>query len=247
MLNNIYQFCSSRQLRIPFMGLVLALGLVGEQTKPVLSNQIEDLPKSQVQITNYQNSLDISLLSRLREVQEHRSQIQTTSEPSYSKTLPKNSKKVAQTTAMVTGSQKSATQSRTAPITNLPKQDGVYLYGQSPTPNQIGQGYLVFEKRQGVVKGALYMPSSEFSCFEGTLDRSGELAMTVNGSPGEASSNQIATANNIPSVNEDEPTSYAYSVALQDYHQLNSMTANDRRILQMCNQSSATGYRKLVK
>ena len=36
----------------------------------------------------------------------------------------------------------------------MPKKDGIYLYGQSQQPNQIGQEYMVFEVRQGKVTGA---------------------------------------------------------------------------------------------
>ncbi|WP_026100481.1 hypothetical protein [Fortiea contorta] len=131
---------------------------------------------------------------------------------------------------------KSAKETANAPKANYPRQNGVYLYGQSSQPNQIGQGYIIFEKQQGTVKGALYMPSSEFSCFQGTLDKSGELAMTVRGLPDAGGPTQVATGSTLPRISEDELSTYAYSVALQDYHQLKSISANDRRILQMCNQ-----------
>src|SRR5690348_12209898 len=42
--------------------------------------------------------------------------------------------------------------------------EGVYLYGESPRGEQIGKEYLVFEVRQGKVRGAFYMPASEYSC-----------------------------------------------------------------------------------
>jgi hypothetical protein len=71
--------------------------------------------------------------------------------------------------------------------------------------------------------------------------------MTVTGSPGEGGPTEVATASRIPRITDDEPISYAYSVALQDYHQLNSVSANDRRILQICNQSSPGSYTKLVQ
>ncbi|OUL32997.1 hypothetical protein BV372_17580 [Nostoc sp. T09] len=266
--NNIYEFCSSRRVTIPTVALIITLGVLGEQTKPVLSNQIK---------IDSQNS-SAHVLSKLREVRAQRNQGLTASETqnnsenwqyrqvTKSATVPKielsstetflqpSSKSSAKglktapaTTVMVSRSQKSALEAGNVPISNLPQKDGVYLYGQSPTPNQIGQGYIVFEKRQAQVKGAMYMPNSEFSCFQGTVDRSGELAMTVNASPDESSSNQVATTNSIPSINDDELSSYAYSVALQDYHQLKSVSTNDQRILQMCNQPTASEYRKLVK
>ncbi|AFY36020.1 hypothetical protein [Calothrix sp. PCC 7507] len=235
MLNNIFRFNSLQKLSIPVVGLLLTLGIVGEQTRPVLSEQIEKVPTSTALVQNYQDNSGTTLLTRLREVRTQRNQRWVASQ----ETRPK-------TTIVAIANQKSAKETATAPRANFPKQDGVYLYGQSLQPNQLGQGYIVFEKRQDTVKGALYMPSSEFSCFQGTLDKSGELAMTVMGSPDEGGLTQVATSNRLPRINDDEATNYAYSVALQDYHQLKSISANDRRILQMCNQP-AEEYRKLVK
>ncbi|KAF3884840.1 MULTISPECIES: hypothetical protein [Nostocales] len=115
----------------------------------------------------------------------------------------------------------------------IPQKDGIYLYGESPKPSQLGQGYIVFEKQQGKVLGALYMPHSEFSCFNGTLDSRGELAMTVTGYPGDKNPAQIATSSSVPRLIDDEVTTYDHSIALQTYHPLNA-SADDRRILQMC-------------
>lgn len=134
-------------------------------------------------------------------------------------TLAKNTKKLQQ-----------------SPIVNFPEQDGTYLYGQSGQPNQLGQGYIVFNKKQGRVTGALYMPSSEFSCFQGTIAKSGELAMTVTSSPGEVGALEVSTTSRTNRFNNDESTTYAHSLTLQNYHRLNSISANDRNILQMCSQ-----------
>jgi hypothetical protein len=120
----------------------------------------------------------------------------------------------------------------------FPEQDGTYLYGQSSTPNELGQGYILFQKQQSKIIGALYVPHSEFSCFQGTLAKSGELAMTVRSSPGEVGAMDVATSSTIPKVNENEFTTYPYSVTLQDYHQLSSVSSNDREILQICQQGS---------
>ncbi|GAA6620907.1 hypothetical protein [Scytonema sp. NUACC26] len=116
----------------------------------------------------------------------------------------------------------------------IPQKDGIYLYGESPKPSQLGQGYIVFEKQQGKVLGALYTPHSEFSCFNGTLDSRGELAMTVTSYPGDKAQTQIATASSEPRLMDDDvaPT-YNHSVVLQKYHPINA-SANDRRILQAC-------------
>ncbi len=47
--------------------------------------------------------------------------------------------------------------------------DGTYLYGQSPTANQLGQLYVVMAVRQGQVLGAVYVPQSSYECFHGTI------------------------------------------------------------------------------
>ncbi|WP_193196620.1 hypothetical protein [Nostoc sp. MG11] len=277
MLNNIRQFLPPLKLGIPLVGLLLTLGFVAKQTQPVLSSQIEKasilVTDSQVSSARIQKSSETPLLSRLREVREQRSQRKTASrfrdsefeQRKLAKSTPVRSKvsrrsqqrskyiasaslsRKNQTVALVPEPKASVKEAGILPRANFPAKNGIYLYGQSPKPNQLGQGYIIFQKQQGRVRGALYMPQSEFSCFQGTLDRSGELAMTVKGSPDEASSSQVATTNRLPRVADDESTSYAYSVALQDYHQLNRISANDRRILQMCNQSSASSYSKFVK
>ncbi len=120
-------------------------------------------------------------------------------------------------------------------IQTFPQQDGIYLYGQSTQSNQPGQGYIVFQKQHNKVTGALYMPNSEFSCFQGTIQQSGELAMTVTSSPGEIGVTKVSTTSTIPRIYDSDSSTYAYSVALQNYHQLNSVSANDESILQMCN------------
>ncbi|MCC5640553.1 hypothetical protein LC593_32935 [Nostoc sp. CHAB 5844] len=234
MLNNISKFLSSRKLAFPIVGLVLTVGVVSEQTKPVLSKQLQTVTTSASLDGNFSRltsnqyrSSDNYLLSGLREVREQRTQQQTVA--FESEILEPESRDLSPTNY-----QKAGKEAGVMPRRNIPTKDGVYLYGQSPTPNQIGQGYIVFQKQRGKVTGALYMPSSEFSCFQGTIDKSGELAMTVNGSQDEVGTSDVATNSTIPAVSEDEFNNYAYSVALQDYHPIQSISPSDRRILQMC-------------
>ncbi|MUL36508.1 hypothetical protein [Gloeocapsopsis dulcis] len=120
----------------------------------------------------------------------------------------------------------------------LPQQDGVYLYGRAPQPQQIGQEYMVFELHQGKVIGAFYLPYSEFSCFSGNIN-SGELALIVADAPdaGEdalAQPQQIATASDPRLEEEFSAISYPYAVALQEYYQLPEVSTSDRQILQTC-------------
>lgn len=231
MLNNFHQFLSPRQWGISLAGLSLLLGLgfIGKQTQVV---SITDSPLSSAQI---QKTSETSLLSQLRRVREQRSQLKAASEER--EIFMQSGKTLPTTTALVPSSQGATKGVGVLPKASFPAKDGIYLYGQFPKANQIGQAYIIFEKQQSKATGALYMPQSEFNCFQGTLDQSGELAMTVSGSSNQArsnQSNQVATSSRLPNVSEDELSNYAYSVALQDFHRLNSITASDRRILQMC-------------
>ncbi|MEH1927870.1 MAG: hypothetical protein V7K14_18460 [Nostoc sp.] len=232
MLNNLHQLLSPRQWGISLagLGLLLGLGFIGKQT------QVVSVTNSRLSSPQIQKSSEPSLLSQLRRVRDQRSQLNADSgdRELFGHKIGKTQTTI---TALVPGSQGATKGAGVLPQANFPEKDGVYLYGQSPKPNQLGQAYIIFQKQQAKVTGALYMPQSEFNCFQGTLNPSGELAMTVNGSANEASStqsNQVATSSRLPKVGEDESSSYAYSVALQDFYRLNSITASDRRTLQMC-------------
>lgn len=125
----------------------------------------------------------------------------------------------------------------------IPEKDGIYLYGQSQQPNQIGQEYMVFEVRQGKVIGAFYLPQSEFNCFQGS-QTAGKLDLIIAGDAGSTPySDSIAEAENAPQVatagnaqigEQYEQMSSQYSVTLQDYYQLSDVSANDRQLLAAC-------------
>ncbi|ARV57350.1 hypothetical protein BZZ01_00755 [Nostocales cyanobacterium HT-58-2] len=243
MPNNIKKFPSSSLLGIPFVGVLLLLGVVANRPKPVMSNQLAYVDSSIVSSTDSQlptytwlqrNPYPTSEYTQNKETRLQRVLAKSATVPTHF-THPNNLEAVSTTTTKVGDPLTSAQTTATTPIrARLPKQDGIYLYGQSPKSGQLGQGYIIFEKQQGKVVGALYMPSSEFSCFNGTLHSSGELAMTVTGYPGDKSPTQVATNNTLPRVMDDESSTYAHSVTLQDYYSLNNISAIDRRILQMC-------------
>ncbi|MEH2222614.1 hypothetical protein [Nostoc sp.] len=225
MLNNLHQLLSPRKWGIPLagLGLLLGLGFLAKQT------QVTSFTDSRLSSARIHKTSENSLLSQLRKVREQRSQLNAAS--GGGKTVPT-------ITALVPGDGGTTKSAGVLPKASFPEKDGIYLYGQSPKANQLGQGYIIFQKQQDKVRGALYMPQSELNCFQGTINPSGELAMTVNSSSNEASSeqsNQVATSNRLPKVGEDESNSYAYSLALQDFYRLNSIAASDRRTLQMCN------------
>lgn len=149
----------------------------------------------------------------------------------HSNEAPAAQQPIPQQSAIQPAIQKTATP--TVRASTLP--DGDYLYGQAPQAEQLGATYLVFEVNKGNVKGAFYMPQSSFDCVHGRFQTQ-QLALTV--------------------VNSYEQASYPYTVALQPgsttasatnpdvapialegFHPIKQLSANDRRILSTCKAS----------
>jgi hypothetical protein len=110
--------------------------------------------------------------------------------------------------------------------------NGVYLYGQSTQPNEIGQAYFVFEVRQGKVLGALYMPQSSFDCAYGGFQRD-QLALNIVDSYEKVvypfaialdRSSQVATQSHVPL---GQPH-------LEGFQKLPQVSANDIKLLNTC-------------
>lgn len=116
---------------------------------------------------------------------------------------------------------------RSGAATQKQLRDGTYLFGQTSKPNQIGQEYVVFEARGGKVRGALYMPSSEFSCFYGTAKNNQMDLVVVDPYDQSTSSYAIALQRNSLVAGNNQ-------VALQGYQPISKVTANDKRILNAC-------------
>ncbi|WP_027404364.1 hypothetical protein [Aphanizomenon flos-aquae] len=228
MLNHISKLMTSSQFKFPIVGLIISAGILGisyssQQHYKLLSST--DLTTNYVvPINQRQINFDPAVI---KEEGMQKSPVNISNQISTDK-LTEN------ITALSTNTRELGRKGQI----QFPEQDGTYLYGQSSTPNELGQGYILFQKQQSKIIGALYVPHSEFSCFQGTLAKSGELAMTVKSSPGEVGVMEVSTASTIPKVNENEFTTYPYSLTLQDYHQLSSLSSNDREILQICQQES---------
>ncbi len=120
----------------------------------------------------------------------------------------------------------------TETATNFPT-NGIYLYGETAQPNQLGRSYMVSEIRNGKIIGAFYMPNSSFDCFYGEVQRN-RLALTVV----ETYSNQsysyplaleasapVASIGSLPRVSGLKP---------EGFHPISQITANDQRILAVC-------------
>ena len=229
MLNHISKLMTSSQFKFPVVGLIVSAGVlcIGYS-----SQQHYKLLSSTALATNYivpinqrQINFDPAVIKGESMQKSPANQIST-------------DKFTENITALSTNTRELDRKGKV----QFPEQDGIYLYGQSSTPNQLGQGYILFQKQQSKIIGALYVPQSEFSCFQGTLAKSGELAMTVKSSPGEVGAMEVSAKTTVPKISDDESTNYVHSISLQDYQQLNSVSANDREMLQMCKQE-ANGVR----
>jgi hypothetical protein len=95
--------------------------------------------------------------------------------------------------------------------------DGIYLYGDSPQPNQVLQNYIVFQRQNDRVVGAIYAPRSDFTCFTGKLQ-------------GNTLYGKAISAGKIQTVE--------VNTQLANLHSIRTISSNDRRILSMCQQTA---------
>lgn len=109
--------------------------------------------------------------------------------------------------------------------------DGVYLYGQSPEPEQLGQEYLVIKVNKGQVVGAFYMPQSEFNCFSGNITASQMNLSVVDPYDNSVHPYSIALQTNSPVVAQNVSS---VSLTLEGYHQISKLSDNDQKILNVC-------------
>ena len=117
---------------------------------------------------------------------------------------------------------------QTATRNELP--NGTYLYGSSRQPEQIGQEYMVFQVHQGTVKGAVYMPRSEFSCFTGTFEGN-QMRMSIV-DPYDGTRYDYAVTLQVPS--KVASNGQWSDMGLAGYYRLDKMSPNDQKILGTC-------------
>lgn len=116
-----------------------------------------------------------------------------------------------------------------------PLKNGVYLYGQSTQPNQVGKAYFVYEVRQGNVVGALFMPHSSFDCAYGTFQPD-RVALTVVDSY-DKSENPYAIALERTTSVATRGNPALKQISLEGFEPLTTLSENDRRILNVCKQN----------
>ena len=116
-------------------------------------------------------------------------------------------------------------------LPSLPN-DGVYVYGQSAQPDELGRAYLVFEVSQGKVVGGFYMPNSSFDCFSGSIG-AGKLALTIVDSYDRTHqypySVALAVDTSVASNNPEIP-----NFSLEGYQRINTIGSTDQHILGVC-------------
>jgi len=120
----------------------------------------------------------------------------------------------------------------TKPAPSFPSP-GRYLFGQVPTPNQIGQGYMVLESTGKEIYGAVYFPSSSFDCFQGKL-QGNQLAMTIVDSyTQETYPYNVALVANTEIAAANLPQGLS-PVNLRGFHPIQELSSNDLNMLEIC-------------
>lgn len=237
MLKYITRLLPTNYLRLPLLGTLIVVSVIASKAKPVSSNQLDADPYSYR--TTIPDSGAVVEAWREPEANVIAQNEPISTAPVTSTKSPEVVKQPLITALIPDDAQAANRESGIARNGNFPSEDGIYLYGQSSKPEQIGQSYVVFEKRQGRVTGALYMPQSEYSCFNGSVDDTGELAMTVNGYAGDGNTTEVASNNTISNVKDDESTIYAYSLPLRDFYRLNNVTVANQELLRKCQEGGS--------
>lgn len=157
--------------------------------------------------------------------------------------VPHQLEKAVASSAVAKPEDVSMTNIAQVPVSTAEISDGVYLYGQSSEPEQMGKEYIVFEARQGKVVGAMYLPKSEYTCFYGTLD-SKQMNLTVVNPYDQTAithkiartqSTQIAAAGGQLNIqNGYDSLKYPHAVGLEGYQAISQVSENDQRILGEC-------------
>jgi hypothetical protein len=179
----------------------------------------------------------------------------TAVKPPLEAAAPQKQEEIVDSTAVTKPLAKSNPQAQAVPkqtIAQLPTSeaslpDGTYLYGQSSQSQQIGKEYLIFEASQGKVTGAMYLPSSEYSCFHGTLDSKQMNLTVVNPYDQTAFSHSIARAQpahiaaaggQINLQNTYDTVTYPHTVQLEGYQPISKVSDNDQQVLNLCRNNS---------
>jgi hypothetical protein len=110
--------------------------------------------------------------------------------------------------------------------------DGVYLFGETNQPNQLGQAYFVFEVTQGKVLGALYMPQSSFDCAHGSFKYQ-QLALKVQDAYDRTASDYAIGLERGATVASTNLNGMG-QVGLAGFQKIDKVSQNDMQLLNAC-------------
>lgn len=130
----------------------------------------------------------------------------------------------------------SSSASVTARTTRFPA-DGIYLYGQSPQPGQLGVDYAVMEVRDRQTVGAFYQMSSSFDCFHGEIG-SENVNLTIVNSYEDVSYSYALPIDQTATVASSDD-SVAGAVELVGLHSIDTVSEMDMEILATCRAAHA--------
>lgn len=117
-----------------------------------------------------------------------------------------------------------------SPVARTVLSDGVYLFGQSPTRDEMGADYAVLSIKDNQTVGAFYQPHSSFDCFSGEV-LPNRLAVDVIDSYA-----QTTHPYDIAVTLEDSLVagSAVGAYTLEGFHRIEDLSAQDYEILEVC-------------
>jgi hypothetical protein len=118
-----------------------------------------------------------------------------------------------------------------SPANNETFADGIYFYGQSTLPEQLGKEYLIFQVDRGKIKGAFFLPQSEYDCLQGTIDRQ-KINLSIEDIEGNIYTHQIAIEQNSSIASNGNLE--RRSVNLRGYQSISPIPATAKELLVSC-------------
>ena len=116
---------------------------------------------------------------------------------------------------------------------------GVYVFGDTPEPNQLGHEYMVLQVDGNDVMGAFYQPASEFSCFSGNVTPD-QLTLQVQETyGGELSSYSVPLYLNNQVAASEFVMPYENALGLQGTYRMDGVDEISQRILDICRADAA--------
>ncbi len=114
------------------------------------------------------------------------------------------------------------------PPVAVPVNNGIYLFGEKPLPDQLQTAYMIFEARAGQVVGAFYAPYSSFDCFQGNVENT-QLSLAITET---YSQEEYAYALSLEHTAVAGPGGRQFAIA--GFHQIDTVSDNDLRMLSTC-------------